>query len=638
MGRAVGIDLGTTNSVVAVMDSGKPTVIPLAEGSNLCPSVVGFSKTGERLIGQLAKRQAISNPDRTIASIKRQMGTKFKFTVDGKDYLPEQISAMILEKLRQDAEAYLGDSITEAVITVPAYFSNAQREATKNAGEIAGISVVRIINEPTAAALAYGQDKSDEKIILVLDLGGGTFDVSVLEMSGDVFEVLATSGDTHLGGDDWDEKIVNWMVQEFANKNNGIDLRKDPMAMQRMKEAAEKAKIDLSTVLTTNVNLPFLSSGADGPLHLETNLTRAKFEEMSSDLLDRIIGPTEAALRDSKLTPKDIERVLLVGGATRMPAVQQLTRTMFDQDPYKGINPDEVVAAGAAVQAGIIGGDVRDLVLIDVTPLSLGIETQGGVFTPLIERNTAIPTSHSQLFTTAIDDQSAVDIHVLQGERDFAVDNKTLGKFQLSGLPPAPRGMPRIEVSFDIDVNGIVNVSALDLATGNAQKVTITASTGLSRAEVSKMVTDAQQYRQMDGKRREEQELRNKSEQKLYTTQKLIEEGKGTVAERLIRDANQSAVAVQSALNHDSLPDLKKSMDALDKATFSLSRAVYEAKSQDGAPRPQQSTSSFDEAASLSAPSAPEMPAARDTAPPPSESSFVGGKDDLDELFGDVES
>jgi len=568
------------------LDGGKPTIIPLTEGSNLCPSVVGFSKTGERLIGHLAKRQAITNPERTIASIKRQMGTKNVVTIDGKDYTPEQISAMILEKLKADAEGYLGERIDEAVITVPAYFSNAQREATKNAGEIAGISVVRIINEPTAAALAYGQDKQKERIILVWDLGGGTFDVSVLEVSDDVFEVRATSGDTHLGGDDWDQAVINWLVNKFTEINPGTDIRLDLIAMQRLKEAAEKAKIDLSTVVTTNINLPFLTSGPDGPLHLETTLTRAVLESITEDLLKRMVGPTEDALRDAGLEASEIERVLLVGGSTRMPAVQALIRTMFNKEPYKGINPDEVVAAGAALQAGIIGGDVRDLVLIDVTPLSLGIETQGGIFTRLIERNTAIPTSHSQLFTTAIDEQAAVDIHVLQGERDFAIDNKTLGKFQLVGLPPAPQGVPRIEVSFDIDVNGIVSVSATDLASGNVQKVTITASTGLSRDEVSKMVNEADAYRQADSKRRQEQEARNKAEQKLFTAQKLIEEAKDIVPKDLIRRTNAAAVSVQSALNQYNTSGVNKAVVTLDDAVFALSRAMYETKGDSG-PEPE---------------------------------------------------
>jgi molecular chaperone DnaK len=649
MGRSVGIDLGTTNSVVAVLDGGKPTIIPLSEGSNLCPSVVGFSRTGERLIGHLAKRQAITNPERTIASIKRQMGTKYTVSIDGKDYTPEQISAMILEKLRTDAEGYLGEKIDEAVITVPAYFSNAQREATKNAGEIAGIAVVRIINEPTAAALAYGQDKQKERLILVWDLGGGTFDVSVLEVSDDVFEVRATSGDTRLGGDDWDEAVVNWLVTKFTDANPSIAIREDLIAMQRLREAAEKAKIDLSTVLTTNINLPFLSSGAEGPLHLETALTRSTLEEITADLLKRMVAPTEAALRDSGLLASEIERVLLVGGSTRMPAVQALIRTMFNQEPYKGINPDEVVAAGAALQAGIIGGDVRDLVLIDVTPLSLGIETQGGVFTRLIERNTAIPTSHSQLFTTAIDEQSAVDIHVLQGERDFAIDNKTLGKFQLVGLPPAPHGIPRIEVSFDIDVNGIVSVSAMDLASGNIQKVTITASTGLSRDEVQKMVQEADVYRKADAKRKQEQETRNKAEQKLYTAQKLLKDSKDMVAPDLIRRCGSAAVEVQNALNSYNTAAVNKAAEALDDSIFALSRALYEAQSYDSgssSPVPEpEPVPVMPSSAASTFPSAPKSVSGAATAAASialdiptvsSNQNSDGSTNELDELFGDL--
>lgn len=589
MGRSVGIDLGTTNSVVAVLEAGKPVVIPLAEGSTLCPSVVGFSKAGERLIGYLAKRQAITNPDRTISSIKRQMGTNNVTTIDGKDYTPEQISAMILEKLKNDAEGYLGEEITEAVITVPAYFSNAQREATKHAGEIAGLQVVRIVNEPTAACLSYGQNRDEGGIVLVWDLGGGTYDVSILEITGDIFEVLSTNGDTRLGGDDWDARVMNWLVDEFNNANPDIDLRSDLIAMQRVKEAAEKAKIELSSVLTTNINLPFLSSGPSGPVHLETVLTRAKLEDMTSDLLDRMVGPTEQALRDANLKTTDIKRILLVGGSTRMPSVQTLIRQMFNQDPFKGINPDEVVAQGAAIQAGIVSGDVRDLVLIDVTPLSLGIETQGGVFTRLIDRNTAIPTSHSQLFTTAIDDQNAVDIHVLQGERDFARDNKTLGKFQLTGIPPAPRGVPRIEVTFDIDVNGIVHVSAKDLATDNVQKVTITSSSGLSRTEVNKMVEEAERYRQADAKRRDEQEIRNKAEQVVYTAKKLIEEARDNVQGSAISDVSEAAAVLQSALNNFDMPGTQRAMEQLDKAIFTLSQAVNEAKknASPSAPIPQ---------------------------------------------------
>jgi len=578
MPKSVGIDLGTTNSVVAAIDeTGSPVVITLAEGSRLCPSIVGFSKTGERLVGQLAKRQAITNPDRTVASIKRQMGTRYRVAVDGKEYSPEEISAMILQKLRSDAEAFLGDAVTEAVITVPAYFSNAQREATKAAGQIAGLSVVRIVNEPTAAALAYGQDKSGEQTVLVWDLGGGTFDVSILELDNGVFEVRATSGDTHLGGDDWDIRIIDWMTAEFK-KETDLDLTKDRMAMQRLKEAAEKAKIELSTLLTATINLPFISSTPDGPAHLELTLTRAQLEDMTQDLVERMIGPTEQALADSRLEPKDIQKVLLVGGMTRMPIVQERVRLMFGQEPHKGVNPDEIVASGAAVQAGILGGQVTDIVLLDVTPLSMGIETQGGVFTKLIERNTTIPTSTSQVYTTAVDSQSAVDVHVLQGERDFAVDNKTLGKFQLTGIQPAPRGVPRIEVTFEIDQNGIVHVSAKDMATGSTQKVAITASSGLATNEVDRMVGEAEQYRKADEKRREEQEIRNKADQQIYTAMRFAADARGLVAPGLIESVNQAAGRLTASMNDYDTAGARRGMDELNTALMSLSSTYYEAK------------------------------------------------------------
>jgi molecular chaperone DnaK len=581
MPKSVGIDLGTTNSVIAVIDeTGESTVIALAEGNRLCPSVVGFSKAGERLVGQLAKRQAITNPERTISSIKRQMGTRFRVDIDGKEYSPEEISAMILQKLRSDAEAYLGDIVNEAVITVPAYFSNAQRESTKAAGQIAGINVVRIVNEPTAAALAYGADKTEEEVVLVWDLGGGTFDVSILELAGGVFEVRATSGDTHLGGDDWDQRIMEWMVAEFK-KQNGIDLSKDLMAMQRLKEAAEKAKIDLSALVTTNINLPFISSTPDGPVHLEMTMTRAMMEETTRDLLDRMIGPTEQALTDARLTPQGIERVLLVGGMTRMPAVQEAVRAMFSQEPHKGINPDEIVAQGAAIQAGILGGAVTELVLLDVTPLSLGIETQGGVFTRLIERNTTIPTSQTMLFTTAIDGQSAVDIHVLQGERDFVHDNKTLGRFQLTGIHSAPRGVPKIEVSFDIDANGIVNVSAKDTATGKMQKVTITASSSLSHGEVERMVQDADKYRREDEHRREEQELRNKADQQIYQAMRIAADAQGVVPQAQVDTVNAAAQALTQALGRYDIPATRAAMDQLSSTLMTLSGAYYEAKANE---------------------------------------------------------
>ena len=602
MPKSVGIDLGTTNSVVAAIDeTGSPVVITLAEGSRLCPSVVGFSKAGERLIGQLAKRQAVTNPDRTISSIKRQMGTRYRVGIDAAEYSPEEISGMILAKLRSDAEAFLGDVVTEAVITVPAYFSNAQREATKAAGQIAGINVVRIVNEPTAAALAYGQDKTGEQTVLVWDLGGGTFDVSILELDNGVFEVRATSGDTHLGGDDWDVRIIEWMTTEFK-KETGIDLTKDRMAMQRLKEAAEKAKVELSTLMTASINLPFISSTPEGPAHLELTLTRAQLEDITQDLLERMVGPTEQAMSDARLEPSEIQRVLLVGGMTRMPIVQEKVRKMFGQEPHKGVNPDEIVAMGAAVQAGILTGQVTDIVLLDVTPLSMGIETQGGVFTKLIERNATIPTSASQLFTTAVDNQSAVDIHVLQGERDFAIDNKTLGKFQLTGLQLAPRGVTKIEVLFDIDQNGIVHVSAKDIATNNTQKVTITASSGLGTNEVERMVVEAEQYRKADEKRREEQETKNKADQQIYTAMRIAADARGVVDQSLIEAVNQAAAHLTSSVNAYDTPGAKRGMEELSTSLMALSSAFYDAKSQTNGNSP--------------APAA-SVPTARPTAPAP---------------------
>ena len=523
MGKVIGIDLGTTNSCVAVMEGGEPVVIPNAEGNRTTPSIVAFSKTGERLVGQVAKRQAITNPDRTVISIKRDMGTDRKVKIDDKQYTPQEISAMILQKLKADAESYLGEKVTQAVITVPAYFSDSQRQATKDAGKIAGLEVLRIINEPTAAALAYGLDKEHDQKIMVYDLGGGTFDVSILEIGDGVFEVLATSGNNRLGGDDFDQRIIDYLVDTFK-KENGIDLRNDKMAMQRLKEAAEKAKIELSGVTTTNINLPFITADASGPKHLDVTLTRAKFEELTADLVEKTMGPTRRALEDAGLTPDKIDKVLLVGGSTRIPAVQEAVKKYLNKEPFKGINPDECVAIGAAIQAGVLSGEVKDLLLLDVTPLSLGIETLGGVFTKLIERNTTIPTKKSQIFSTAADGQTSVEIHVLQGEREMAADNKTLGRFQLTGIPPAPRGVPQIEVTFDIDANGIVHVSAKDLGTGNEQKVTITASTNLSDDEIERAVKEAEKYAEEDKKRKEAVEIRNNADSMVYQSEKTLKD------------------------------------------------------------------------------------------------------------------
>ena len=536
MAKVIGIDLGTTNSVVAVMEGGEPTVITNQEGSRLTPSVVGFAKNGERLVGQLAKRQAVSNPDRTISSIKRHMGEgSYRVTIDDKKYSPEEISAMILQKLKADAEAYLGEKVSQAVITVPAYFNDSQRQATKDAGKIAGLDVLRIVNEPTAASLAYGIDKTDDHTIMVYDLGGGTFDVSILDVGDGVFEVKATNGDTHLGGDDFDKKIMDWMVDEFK-KAEGIDLSTDRMAMQRLREAAEKAKIELSGVMSTNINLPFITAGADGPKHLDMDLTRAKFEAMTADLVERTMGPVRQAMSDAGLSTSDISKVILVGGSSRIPAVQAAIKAFMGKEPYKGVNPDECVAVGAAIQAGVLSGEegTGNVLLLDVTPLSLGIETLGGVFTKIIDRNTTIPTSKKQVFSTAADNQPSVDIHVLQGEREMAADNKTLGRFELSGIPAAPRGIPKIEVSFDIDANGIVNVSAKDLGTGKEQKITITSSGTLDKDEVDRMVKEAEANAEADKKRKEGVEVRNQADNMCYQAEKTMKDMEGKGKDELI--------------------------------------------------------------------------------------------------------
>ena len=576
MAKILGIDLGTTNSVVAVVEGGEPVVIPLADGSRLCPSVVGISKNGERLVGQLAKRQAITNPDRTVSSIKREIGTDHRVTIDGKDYSPQEISAQILSKLRDDAQAYLGERVEKTVITVPAYFSDSQRQATKDAGAIAGLEVVRIINEPTAAALAYGLDQTDAHTVLVWDLGGGTLDVSILELGDGVFEVKATNGDTRLGGDDWDEAVVDWMAGEFKNQT-GLDLRADKMALQRLREAAEKAKMELSAVVTTSISLPFISVTPEGPAHLDLSLTRAKFEELTASLVDRMVGPTKQALADARLEAKDLDRVLLVGGSTRMPAVQELAKRLFGQDPHRGINPDEVVALGAAIQGGVLGGEVRDVVLLDVTPLSLGIETLGGVFTPLIDRNTTIPTSQSKVFTTAADNQGTVDIHTLQGERPMAADNKSLGRFQLTGIPPAPRGIPKIEVTFDIDVNGIVHVSAKDTATGNKQAITITSTASLSKEEIARMVAEAESRRAEDQKRRDIQELRNKADTLVYSAEKTARDAARRVDEALVNSVQEKIVNLRTLRDSTDMATVRAAIDALSADVYRLSTALYQA-------------------------------------------------------------
>ena len=585
MSKVIGIDLGTTNSCVAVLEGGEPTVIANAEGARTTPSVVAFTKNGERLVGETAKRQAITNPDRTIASIKRHMGENYHVEIDGKQYTPQDISAMILAKLKADAESYLGEKVTEAVITVPAYFSDAQKQATKDAGKIAGLDVKRIINEPTAASLAYGLDKAEgSHKILVYDLGGGTFDVSVLELGDGVFEVLATNGDTHLGGDDFDNKVMDFLADSFQ-KEHGVDLRQDNMALQRLKEAAEKAKKELSSAQTTKINLPFITVTADGPLHLDMDLTRARFDQLTSDLVDRSIEPMNKAMRDAGVTPADLDKVILVGGSTRIPAVQAAVQRVTGKEPFKGINPDECVAVGASIQAGVLTGEVNDVLLLDVTPLSLSIETLGGIATKLIERNTTIPTKKSQIFSTAADNQTTVDIHVLQGEREMASDNITLGRFQLSGIAPAPRGIPQIEVTFDIDANGIVNVSAKDLGTGKEQKITITSSTKLSEDEINEKIKEAERFAEEDKKHKEEIETKNQAEGMIFEVEKQMNE----LGDK-VNDSEKTAVEnakkdLQEALNNNaSTEDLKSKMEALTNAFYPISTRIYqEAQAAQGA-------------------------------------------------------
>lgn len=582
MSKIIGIDLGTTNSCVAVMEGGETTVITNAEGARTTPSVVAFTKEGERLVGQVAKRQAITNPDRTIISIKRDMGSDRKVAIDDKQYTPQEISAMILQKLKADAESYLGETVTQAVITVPAYFSDAQRQATKDAGKIAGLEVLRIINEPTAAALAYGLDKDKSENIMVYDLGGGTFDVSILEIDDGVFEVKATNGNNHLGGDDFDQRLIDYMAEEFK-KENGIDLRSDKMAAQRLKEAAEKAKIELSSAMSSNVNLPFISADATGPKHLDMTITRAKFDELTADLVSATIEPTRKALADSGLSINDISKVILVGGSSRIPAVQEAVKKVMGKEPHKGVNPDECVAMGAAIQGGVLGGDVKGLLLLDVTPLSLGIETLGGVCTKLIERNTTIPTKKSQIFSTAADGQTSVDIHVLQGEREMAQDNKTLGRFQLTGIAPAPRGVPQIEVTFDIDANGIVNVSAKDLGTGQEQKITITASTNLSDEDIDKAVKEAEKFAEEDKKRKEGIEVRNQADSLVYQSEKALDELKDKISEEESAKIKAACEKVKTALNGTDNDAIKAATEELQKEFYEISAKLYNQANPNGA-------------------------------------------------------
>ena len=592
MAKTIGIDLGTTNSVVAVMEGGKPTVIANAEGSRTTPSIVGFSKSGERLVGQLAKRQAILNPDRTIISIKRHMGEDYKKNIDGKDYTPQEISAMILRKLADDASNYLGEKVTSAVITVPAYFNDAQRQATKDAGKIAGLDVLRIVNEPTAAALAYGLEKDKTEKVLVFDLGGGTFDVSILEIGDGVHEVLSTSGDTHLGGDDFDQKVMDWLCDEFK-KQEGIDLKNDKQAMQRLKEAAEKAKCELSSVVETNINLPFITADANGPKHLDISLTRAKFEELCHDLLERCKTPVERAIKDAGISKNDINEVVLVGGSTRIPAVQALVKDYTGKEPNQSVNPDEVVAVGAAIQAGVLAGEVKDIVLLDVTPLTLGIETLGGVMTPLVQRNTTIPVSKSQVFSTADDNRTAVDIHVLQGERPMARDNKSLGMFRLDGIPPAMKGMPQIEVTFDIDANGIVNVTAKDKATNKEQKITITNSSNLSEADIDKMVKEAEVNAQEDKKKKEEAETRNNAQSMISAADRIVKDFEGKISDSDKSKLDEQKEALKKALDENKpFEEVKKLSEDLQQTMYAISQAAYAKTQQEGQSAQNDNTSS----------------------------------------------
>ena len=586
MAKIIGIDLGTTNSCVAVIEGGEPVVIANAEGSRTTPSVVAFAKNGERLVGQVAKRQAVSNPDHTIASIKRQMGTSHKVKINAKEYTPQEISAMILTKLKKDAEAYLGETVTQAVITVPAYFTDSQRQATKDAGRIAGLDVKRIINEPTAAALSYGVDKENEQKVMVYDLGGGTFDVSIIEMGDGVQEVLATAGNNRLGGDDFDQKIIDWLVQSFKS-DTGIDLSGDKTAMQRLKDEAEKAKIELSGITTAQINIPFITADATGPKHLDYTLTRAKFNELTADLVEKTMGPVRQALKDSGLNISEIDKVLMVGGSSRIPAVQEAVKSLIGKEPFKGSNPDECVAIGAAIQAGVLGGDVQGLLLLDVTPLSLGVETQGGVMTKIIERNTTIPTKKSQIFSTAADNQTQVEVNVLQGEREFARDNKQLGLFKLDGIAPAMRGVPQIEVTFDIDANGIVNVSAKDLGTGHEQHITITSNTNMSKDDIDKAVREAEAYAAEDKKRREEVDKKNDAENLVYAVEKLISENGDHISESDKENLNNKVAAVKSALSRNNIEDIQIAKDELQKDMYAVSEKLYQDAAAQGAAQSQ---------------------------------------------------